>query len=191
MITPILTFLNILVFAIMAFYWGLGTFLDKDLLVWGANTRPLTLSGEYWRLFSHLFIHQNILHLGMNMYSLLLVGLLLESFLGKWKFLGIYLLTGILAACGSMAWNETIINIGTTGAIFGLFGVFSALCYKKVFTDFMDNMIIGQVILLVFSGYPIISNLIAGIDNSFYISGFVSGFGIGILLYYWGNKERN
>ena len=67
---------------------------NGSLLNWGANFRPMTLDGQWWRLLTNCFLHIGIFHLLMNMYALLYIGVLLEPLLGRTRFLSAYLLTG-------------------------------------------------------------------------------------------------
>lgn len=60
----------------------------------------LTLSGEYWRLFTSMFLHVGFLHLAINMLALWSLGIILEARMRSWVFLGVYLLSGL---CGSLA----------------------------------------------------------------------------------------
>ena len=72
---------------------GLGfiSFKGQDLIKWGANYRPSTIDGEWWRLLSSVFLHGGLMHLLFNMYGLLFVGIFVEPVLGKTKFLISYL----------------------------------------------------------------------------------------------------
>ncbi|HXC05662.1 MAG TPA: rhomboid family intramembrane serine protease, partial [Bacteroidia bacterium] len=82
-VTPIITNLNIGVFLIMVISGVSFTSPSvQSLLDWGANIKALTLGGEPWRLFTCIFLHIGVLHLLMNMYALVYIGLLLEPILG-------------------------------------------------------------------------------------------------------------
>jgi membrane associated rhomboid family serine protease len=139
-ITPILIYLNIAVFIIMMVA-GLGfmSFKGQDLLIWGANFRPSTTGGEWWRLLSSSFLHGGIMHLLFNMYGLLFVGMFLEPALGKTKFLVSYLVAGILASVASLWWYEATISVGASGAIFGMYGLFLHLCLLKYSIRILAN----------------------------------------------------
>ena len=181
-ITPIIIYINILVFIIMVFA-GLGfiSFKSHDLLNWGANFRPLTTDGEWWRLLTSIFLHGGLVHLMANMYGLLFVGLFLEPLLGKTKYLVAYLLTGILASCVSLWWHDATVSVGASGAIFGLYGLFIALLLTKVYPpDFKKSFLLST---LVFVGFNLLMGLSGGIDNAAHIGGLVSGFIVGLLLY--------
>lgn len=179
-ITPILININILVFIIMVAS-GVHIILpdNQSLIEWGANFRPITLEGQWWRLFTACFVHIGIFHLLFNMYALLYIGLLLEPYLGKSRFLAAYLITGIAASVASLWWNNFTISAGASGAIFGLYGVFLAL----LTSDLLDKSVKKTLLVSigVFIGYNILNGLKpnSGIDNAAHIGGLLSGFLIG------------
>src|SRR5579862_9564853 len=104
-ITPILINLNIAIFVLMIIS-GVNFFLpdNESLIKWGANFRPVTLEGQWWRLITNCFLHIGVFHLLMNMYALLYIGVLLEPYLGKARFAAAYLLSGIIASLTSLYW---------------------------------------------------------------------------------------
>ncbi len=181
-ITPIIIYLNTIIFMIMVFA-GLGffSFKGQDLLNWGANFRPLTTNGEWWRLLTSTFLHGGLMHILANMYGLLFVGIFLEPLLGRTKYLTAYLMTGILASCASLWWYDATISVGASGAIFGLYGLFLALLLTKIFPpDFGKVFLIST---LIFIGYNLLMGLTGGIDNAAHIGGLLSGFVVGLILY--------
>src|SRR3984957_16786887 len=88
--------LNIIIFLLMAAD-GAGLFETDGLvnLKWGSNFAPLTLSGDWWRLITNLFIHFGIIHILMNMYALYMIAIFLEPMLGKARYVAAYLCTGV------------------------------------------------------------------------------------------------
>jgi Uncharacterized membrane protein (homolog of Drosophila rhomboid) len=84
---------------------------------------PLTQS-EPWRMITTLFLHGSILHIGLNMYSLLIFGAILERALGRWRYLSLYLLSGLGGSVGVLLIAPGIAVLGASGAIFGLLGAF-------------------------------------------------------------------
>lgn len=174
-ITPLLIDLNIVLFAIMSLT-GVNVLMPdgESLLKWGANFRPVTLEGEWWRLLTSCFLHIGIFHLLMNMYALLYIGLLLEPYLGKVRFLVAYVLTGIVASACSLWWNDLTISAGASGAIFGMYGIFLAL----LTTDIIEKS--ARKSLLISMGIFVLYNISngfrgGGIDNAAHIGGLVSG----------------
>lgn len=180
-ITPILIDINIIIFIVMAI---LGVDIMEpnidDLLSYGANYRPVTLDGQWWRLLSACFLHIGALHLVMNMYALSYIGVLLEPILGRSRFLIAYLLTGIVASTTSIWWNPLTVSAGASGAIFGMYGVFLAL----LTTDLIE--LEARKPLLASIGIFVVFNLVIGlndgIDNAAHIGGLASGIAIGYFL---------
>jgi rhomboid protease GluP len=126
--TPIIINVNILVFVGMVIT-GVDIMLpdSQSLIDWGANFRPVTLEGQWWRLVTSTFLHIGIIHLLMNMYALMYIGLLLEPQLGKTRFFSAYMLTGIAGSAASLYWHDLTVSAGASGAIFGMYGVFLAM----------------------------------------------------------------
>ena len=177
-ITPILIDLNIVIFILMVAS-GVN-FMQPDnesLLKWGANFRPMTLDGEWWRLITNCFLHIGVFHLLMNMYALLYIGLLLEPHLGKTRFTAAYLLTGITASIASLWWHDLTISAGASGAIFGMYGVFLAMLTTNLIEKSARKALLTSI--AVFVGYNLINGLKGGIDNAAHIGGLIGGLAIG------------
>jgi rhomboid protease GluP len=182
-VTPILLNLNLLIFILMI-TTGVNIFQpDSDsLLVWGANFRPLTLTGQAWRLLTSCFLHIGILHLIFNMYALVYIGLLLELRLGRARFLAAYILSGIAGSIASVYWNELIISAGASGAIFGMYGVFLALLTTNLIEKTARKNFLASIV--VFVGYNLVAGLRGEIDNAAHIGGLISGMAIGYVFYF-------
>lgn len=180
-ITPILININLLVFIAMVIAgFGFVSFHGDDLLKWGANYRPVTTDGQWWRLLTNTFMHGGLMHILANMYGLLFVGIFLEPLLGKTKYLIIYLTTGILASVASIWWYPATVSVGASGAIFGLYGFFLATLLLKVFPPDFGKAFLTST--LVFVGFNLLMGFTGGIDNAAHIGGLVSGFIIGLLM---------
>ncbi|HEX2935912.1 MAG TPA: rhomboid family intramembrane serine protease [Bacteroidales bacterium] len=178
-----------IIFLVMVFSGlGLISFRGADLLNWGANFRPNVLHGEYWRLFTSTFLHGGLMHLLMNMYGLLFIGLFLEPILKSKRFILLYVITGIIASVSSIWWHTATVSIGASGAIFGMYGIFLALLLTKLFPkDFQKSFLAST---LVFVGYNLLYGLTGGIDNAAHTGGLVSGMLIGYLIYPQLKEER-
>ena len=182
--------INVLVFILMAIN-GAGIFEANGLvhIKWGSNYTALTLSGDWWRLFTSTFIHFGIFHLAMNMYCLYTVGIYLEPMLGKIKYICAYICTGVLACIASLYWHSEGVNsAGASGAIFGVYGLFlalltSSLIPKKAREDLLKN--IG-----IFVAYNLIYGMKSGVDNAAHVGGLLSGFVIGLIYVFAIKKEK-
>lgn len=180
--TRVLIALNLLVFIVMVFS-GLGfiSFSGEDLLKWGANFRPSIQNGEYWRLFTCMFLHAGVMHILFNMYGLFIAGVFLEKVTGAKWFLILYLLTGVIASLTSVWWHPATISIGASGAIFGMYGVLFALLTTNVFESAVKKPMLINI--SVFIGYNLLYGLAGGIDNSAHVGGLLSGLLLGYIFY--------
>lgn len=179
-VSPILININIIVFILMILS-GVHFMTPEvqDLLNWGANFRPLTLDGQLWRLFSACFLHIGVFHLLLNMYALLYIGLILEPYLGKVRFLTAYIISGIAASITSLMWHDITVSAGASGAIFGMYGVFLAMLTTNLLDKSVKKAMLTSIV--VFVGYNILNgfNANSGIDNAAHIGGLFSGLLIG------------
>jgi len=179
-VTPLLVDINIILFILMVSS-GVNILLpdNESLIKWGANFKPITLEGEWWRLFTCIFLHIGIVHLLMNMYALIYIGILLEPLLGRIRFLSAYILTGIVASITSLWWHDITISAGASGAIFGMYGVFLAL----LTTNFIEKNTRKSLLtsIAVFIGYNLLYGMKQGIDNAAHIGGLISGATIGYI----------
>ena len=179
-ITPILLIVNVAIFIAMLLS-GVHVLTPEiqHLLNWGANFRPYTLDGEWWRVITACFIHIGFLHLLLNMYALLYIGLILEPYLGKTRFLAAYLLTGVVASLTSLWWHDYTVSAGASGAIFGIYGVFLALMTTNVMDKTIKKSLFTSI--GVFVAYNILNGFAkdSGIDNAAHIGGLISGILIG------------
>lgn len=142
---------------------------------------PSIKSGQYYRLITGIFLHGNIIHLALNCYSLYVIGTQLESFLGKVKYLIVYLFSGLSGALFSMMFNHNAASIGASGAIFGLLG--SLLYFGYHYRVYLGNVLKSQIIPLILINLGI-GFLSSGIDNFAHIGGLIGGavitMGLGI-----------
>lgn len=82
---------------------------------------------EPWRMLTSVFVHSTglIFHVLLNMYTLWIFGQLLEGILGRWRFLSLYLISGLAGSVGVLWLGDPRTGVvGASGAIFGLLGAF-------------------------------------------------------------------
>ena len=156
----------------------------EDLVHWGGNFKPLVLSGQWWRLFTCMFLHSGIIHIAFNMYALLFIGIYLEPLLGRLRFATAYLATGLLSSVTSAWWHgDNIVGVGASGAIFGLYGVFLALLTTSIIHKRARQSLLTSVV--VFAGYTLLYGFShKEVDNAAHIGGLISGLVIGYVFYF-------
>jgi membrane associated rhomboid family serine protease len=121
-ITYILIALNVAVYLVTAEQGGGlnapgGSLLDKWIL-WG----PYVAHGDWWRLITTTFLHASLIHIGVNMLSLLFIGRSVEQYLGAVRFIGLYLVAGLAGSAGALLQAPLVPSLGASGAVFGILG---------------------------------------------------------------------
>lgn len=154
-----------------------------DLLRWGADYAPRTTNGQWWRVLSSTFLHAGVIHLAMNMAVLASIGPFMERLLGNFGFIVLYVFAGLTGSLLSLAHAPTIVSVGASGAIFGLYGALLGFLLRSRGT--LPKDILQQ--LLRMAGAFVVYNLlfgmgVAGIDQAAHIGGLVGGFVGGLVL---------
>jgi membrane associated rhomboid family serine protease len=88
---------------------------------------PLVHDGDWWRLITSAFMHYGPIHLLMNMYGLYFAGTLLERAIGHWRFLLLYLASGLTGSAGALVDRPNAATLGASGALFGILGALFVL----------------------------------------------------------------
>ncbi len=146
-------------------------------------------AGQYWRLFTSMFLHANLVHIALNAYALFLFGHVIERELGRIRFALIYLTTGLFASAVSFALaSPRQVGIGASGAIFGLFGAFFAYNYRRRHQALAAARIRQMVLLLVINLALGVS--VPGVDWHAHVGGFVAGLVAGTVAEGWGAQSR-
>ena len=101
----------------------------------GAMYTPMVMEGQYWRLFSSMFLHFGFEHLAYNMFSLFFLGDILESIVGPVRYLIIYLIGGLggnlVSFYMSIQSESYKISAGASGAIFAVMGAFFYIALRN------------------------------------------------------------
>lgn len=167
MVTYILIAINILFYVVPVL---LGEF--DNVLYSLCNHGPSVRAGQFYRLLTSSIVHNGIFHLGVNCYSLYVIGTQLESFLGKTKFFIIYIVSAILGALLSMSLMGNVPSVGASGAIFGLLG--AMLYFGYHYRVYLGNVIKSQIIPIIVLNL-LIGFMVSGIDNAAHIGGLIGG----------------
>lgn len=128
--TYVLIGINIIVFILQIVMGGSQNI--PTLIKMGAKVNELISAGEYWRLITPMFLHIGIMHITLNMYALKNTGPFVEKMFGKFKFLAMYLFSGITGNIFSYLFSPKI-SAGASTSIFGIFGaiVMCGVFYRK------------------------------------------------------------
>ncbi|MBQ8983776.1 MAG: rhomboid family intramembrane serine protease [Lachnospiraceae bacterium] len=185
-VTVTLALLNIL-----CYFIPILTGYNETVLTMGALWGPGIIErGEWYRLLSSMFLHADFRHISNNMISLLLLGNVLEPMIGKWKYLCLYIVSGIAGGLLSLltgGFYDNTMSIGASGAIFGIMG--GILISKIVMRDKLPGISLGWMIWMCISS--IIDGFqTEGIDNAGHIGGFIGGLVMGGL-FIWYQKCTN
>ena len=179
LITYILIGLNVLMYLVTSFFSN--NFVDINgsvLYFFGAMYGDSVVDGQYYRLITSAFLHGSILHILFNMYVLYIIGAQLESFLGKAKYLIVYLFSAVAGNLLSMLFT-TGLSVGASGAIFGLLG--SLLYFGYHYRVYLGNVMRSQIIPLILINL-LLGFMISNIDVAAHIGGLLGGLFITIAL---------
>jgi rhomboid protease GluP len=176
-ITYSIIILNLIVYIFSSLFSQDIIDMDIQTLVdMGALYGPLTvLKGEWWRLFTAMFLHAGMTHLLMNMFSLYLIGRGAEMYFDTKSYLSIYLFSGLLGGLASLYMHPVSVGIGASGAVFGVFGALAGffLAHREKIQEhtkaFMKDftIIIGINLVIGFS--------IPSVDVSAHVGGLLVG----------------
>ena len=182
-VTSIILNLTILVYVSMVFSSIDLLFMSEteDLLLWGANRRIETTGGEWWRLFTSVFLHKSYLHLLLNISGLVIAAIFVEPLLGRKKYFLVYVLSGLCGGLVSICWYPSTLSVGPSGALFGVYGATIALLIAKAFPNGGKEGMVWM--FLLYASVYMTWGLVGGIDNVANIAGLLSGAVFGIILY--------
>ncbi len=184
-VTTGLLVINVVVFGVMlAFGAGLWHSANGVQLAWGANFGPATQDGQWWRLFTALFIHFGLIHLGLNMFALWDIGRLVERLLGPTRFVLLYLGSGVIGNLVSLVvQGNQAVSGGASGAIFSLYGALLVFLWRE------RKQVDGTEFRWLFGGSVLFTAImlgmgfvVTGIDNAAHGGGLLAGMLLGHVL---------
>ena len=177
---PVIAAINLILFFIMMCKTSSFAHFDStDLYDMGGLTQDFVKDREYWRIVSSMFLHSGFLHVMNNMVMFVLFAMFMESVLGSWKFSLLYFTCGILAGVVSVFTNHAV-NVGASGAIFGLVGwaLAQRLIYKN--HDFSQGLFLIGLIFGVVN--LIFGFILPNVNNYAHLTGLITGAVLSIAL---------
>ena len=182
-VTYLLLVINVMIFMYISIYHGIDSNVTYNL----ANNYVGIQNGEYYRMFTSMFLHANIYHLIFNMYALYVMGPQVERYYGKLKYLFVYILGGLMGSVFSCVFSDAnTYGIGASGAIFALFGsvAYFSYHYRATLQGLLRSQIVPVIMVNIILGF-----LMPGVDVLAHIGGLIGG----VLVSMWigiGDKER-
>lgn len=177
---PVITFI-IFIHILLYLLTALPIFPSKYLFERLAGVNLYVVNGEYWRIVTPIFMHAGFAHMLFNSFSLVLFGPALEQLLGRTKFILVYLVTGIAANLATLLLEPlTYTHVGSSGAIFGLFGFYiSIIMFRKAMMSHENSQTIMTIAIIA----VIMTFVQSNINITAHIFGMLSGFLIGAAAY--------
>lgn len=159
-----------------------ANFPDREPLTnWGALEFQSVLKGDYYRLFTSMFLHVNEIHIAFNAIALYYTGRQIEPFFGHFRFGLIYFLGGLLGSILSFMLTRAT-SVGASGAIFAIFGAEMVFLYRNrgLLGPRARSALQSLVILMVINfGFGILTNVSPSstlvIDNWGHFGGLIGG----------------
>ena len=184
-LTGILVAINVIVFVLLEFIF------PPEVYNAGVLSVLSLMHGQWWTLFTSMFLHGGVLHLACNMVSLVYLGTICEQVFGKWKFLLLYMVSGLVGGLAYVGVNALLGDftgaVGASGAIFGLFGAYGLLLFRerKQATVFIHPTSHSEV--SSYLGFLAVNLFIGlsspGIANEAHVGGLICGFLIAAIMY--------
>jgi rhomboid protease GluP len=183
-LTYTLIILNSMVYLLSSFLSRDIVDMDIEVLVdMGALFGPFVLmEGEWWRLFSAMFLHGGMTHLLMNMFSLYLVGRAAEIYFDHRSYLSLYFFSGLVGGLVSLSVHPESVGVGASGAIFGVFGALAGffLAHKEQIA--MQSKAFMKDFAIIIGINLVLGLSIPSVDVSAHIGGLIVGLIGGFLL---------
>ena len=182
-VTVLLILANILVFTAVEFTGGSED--TMHMLQCGAAYTPAIMQGEYYRIFTSMFLHFGPQHLGNNMLVLFVLGGRLERTVGKLKYLLIYLLGGmggnLLCLFLELDSADFVVSAGASGAVFAVMGamIYAVIRGRGHIEDLSARQVVIMAAFSLYFGF-----ISEGVDNAAHVGGLICGFLLAVLLYH-------
>jgi membrane associated rhomboid family serine protease len=150
---------------------------------WGLFGPAVDLGGEWWRLVTAGFLHAGLLHLGMNMLALWVLGRIIEPALGPLRFTLLYFAALLGGSMGALIVDPLAVTVGASGAIYGLMGALVAGARHR--GAVMESGIGGLLLINL-----LITFAIPGISIGGHIGGLIAGALVGLVALAPGHERR-
>jgi membrane associated rhomboid family serine protease len=148
---------------------GQGNRIYEEGVLYG----PFVADGDWWRLFSSMFLHYGPIHLLLNMLALWWFGAAVEQVLGRGRYLLLYLVSGLAGSAGALLLEPNAFTVGASGAIFGILG--AAFVLERQRTYVLGGGALGIILFNI-----VFTFAVPGISIGGHLGGLVGG-ALGVL----------
>lgn len=182
-VTVFLILVNLLAF--LAVEVTGGTEDTMHMIRCGAAYTPAVMQGEYYRIFTSMFLHFGPQHLGNNMLVLFVLGKRLEHTAGKLRYLLIYLLGGIggnlLCVFLELNSRDFAVSAGASGAVFAVMGamIWAVIRGRGHIEDLSFRQVVIMAAFSLYFGFTS-----EGVDNAAHVGGLICGFLLSVIIYH-------
>jgi membrane associated rhomboid family serine protease len=168
LVTKILILLNVVIYLITAVQGaGLNSPGGRLFFKW-LLFGPFVADGQWWRLITAAFLHASLIHIGFNMLALWWFGAPVEEYLGRTRFIGLYLASGLAGSAGALVVTPNAPTVGASGAIFGILGAMLIIEWQET------GRLAGNAMTLIVINLAL-SFAIAGVSAGGHIGGLIGG----------------
>jgi membrane associated rhomboid family serine protease len=167
-VTKILVAINVGVYLLELGLGGDTNGTNNRIFNEGFLAGPPVADGEWWRLFTAMFLHYGPFHLGLNMLALWWFGAAVEGVLGRGRYLLLYLVSGLAGSAGALLFTPDSATVGASGAIYGILG--AALVLERQRTYVLGGGALGIIVLNL-----VITFALPGISIGGHLGGLAGG----------------
>jgi membrane associated rhomboid family serine protease len=144
---------------------------------------PAIAAGDWWRVLTAGFLHLGFLHIAMNMFTLYIIGRIVEPALGSAQYVAVYITALLGGSLGAMILDPETPSAGASGAIFGLMGIALVIAWSRGIKDAYQQ--IGGLIIVNL----LITFGVSGISKGAHLGGLIGGALCGLILFELGEKR--
>jgi membrane associated rhomboid family serine protease len=167
-VTKILIAINVGIYLLELAAGGQVNGTGNEIYLQGVLFGPWVADGDWWRLFTSMFLHYGPIHLGLNMLALWWFGSAVEQVLGRGRYLLLYIVSGLAGSAGALIFSPESASVGASGALFGILG--AAVVLERQRTYVFGGGALGIIAInLVFTF------AIPGISIGGHLGGLVGG----------------
>ena len=173
--TTFLVTVNVLVYIYTSVIGGNFIETNTSVLIQIGQHNISVLNGEYWQLLTSIFVHVDIVHLGLNMLFLIIFGFRAEELFKTEEYFSVYMFSGLAGSLLTLFFmSANTLSAGASGAIFGMYGAGIIYMRKTYGRSITGALFYSFLFLMLSTG--------SGVNVIAHFGGLVAGLIIGYAL---------